>query len=99
VDHGAVRFVAKFDNSTGKFSGYGWDKDMSYTYDDFLKEALNDLEDQLKNANSPEYQHYNNAEDARKSFINLSLLVALPEPILKEQQIRLTHLELLLQRC
>ncbi|MEO6839009.1 MAG: hypothetical protein ABI185_11530, partial [Ginsengibacter sp.] len=83
VANGTARFVAQFNTKTGEFTGYGWDKKPSYTYQNFIDDARSDLAAQYANADNPVYEHYNNRADALKSAVNLSFNVVLLNPILK----------------
>jgi hypothetical protein len=83
VDNKSVRFVAVFDKESGAFQGYAWDKDTKYSYGDFIRDARKDLADQYSHSNDILYQHYSSPDEARKAFINNSLAVTLPNPILK----------------
>jgi hypothetical protein len=81
ADNGAARFVAIFDNKTGKFINYGWDKNLNYTFDDFREEEKEDAKRILDN---PElYTIYNTPEEARKANINFALSLVLVNPLLK----------------
>ena len=80
---GAVRFVAMFDKTSGRFTGYSWDKDLSYTYDDYIKAATEDYLRNLEHEDDPMWDPDVSEEQAAKNALNLGLSVVLPTPILK----------------
>jgi RHS repeat-associated protein len=79
---GSARYVATFD-ANGKFSGYGWDKDLTSTYDDYLKaKGINELRN-LEHVNDPTWDPNLTAAQAKKNFINNSLGLALPTVLIR----------------
>ena len=83
VKNGGMRFVAKFDTETGAFTGYGWDQDLSYSYDDLLEDFKKDFLRNEKNKNDPMWDPNISSEEAKKNVLNLALLVAIPAPALR----------------
>jgi len=83
VANGSARFVAMFDKGSGKFTGYAWDKDLSYSWGDFLNDARADLANQLANSGNPFYEHYNSHSDAFWSGARLGTDVLLPSTYIK----------------
>ena len=77
------RFVATFNTKSGEFAGYVWDGDGKTTYAEFSKAKREDLENMAANWDNPIYQHYSSREEARKSAINLTVGLAIPNVIIK----------------
>jgi RHS repeat-associated protein len=80
---GAVRFVAMFDKASGRFTGYSWDKKLSYTYDDFIKDAEEDYLTNAEHEGDPMWDSDVSEEQAAKNTLNLGLTVVIPNVILK----------------
>ena len=80
---GAARFVAMFNKKTGAFTGYGWDKKPSYTYDDFVSEGAEDYLRNLEHANDPMWDATLSREQAKRNFINNNLGVAIPNVLIR----------------
>lgn len=77
------RFVATFNTKTGQFTGYVWDGNVKDTYEDFRQAKKEDLEQMAEHWNDRTYEHYSNRAGAFRSLVNMSMSLALPNPILK----------------
>jgi hypothetical protein len=78
VDHGAARFVAMFDTKTGAFTGYSWDKKLSYTYKDFVEDFKQNLVENLDHANDPMWDQNLPSNQAGKRALSLGIAFASP---------------------
>jgi len=80
---GAARFIAIFGTKTGKFLGYGWDKDLDYTYDDFLEDFKKNLLENIEHSDDPMWDTEISEEESRNNTLNLGLAVTLPSVLLR----------------
>jgi len=76
---GSARYVATFD-ANGKFSGYGWDKDLTSTYADYLKAKGEVIVRNLEHANDPMWDPNLPGSQRGRNAANLgfSFIVASP---------------------
>jgi hypothetical protein len=77
---GSARYVATFD-ANGKFSGYGWDKDLTSTYDDYLKAKGEDIVRNLEHANDPMWDPNISHAQGAKNAVNLGLSLIVANPL------------------
>ena len=80
---GSRRYVASFDPKTGESLGYGWDKDISQTYDDYLNAVRKNIQTNLEHENDPMWDPDLPGDQAGKRALGLWVGLALPNPILK----------------
>jgi RHS repeat-associated protein len=81
-DAGTVRFVAVF-SKTGVFTGYAWDQDLNYTYEQYMHDLREDLKDQLDHEDDPAYQHYNSKGEARRALASIASGITLPTTFIR----------------
>lgn len=75
------RFVAMFGENTGRFLGYYLDSDPTYSIDDYYRAWAEDVQSVLDNPDLMEFK--SSPEDARNSFINMHLSLAMPTVLIK----------------
>ncbi len=80
---GSARYVATFDTKTGAFKGYGWDKDLTSTYDDYLKAKGEDIIRNIEHANDPMWDPNISHEQGAKNAVNLGLALIVPTPLIR----------------
>jgi len=87
VVDGAATFEARFDIETGAFKGYFWDKNTSYSYDDFLDDFREDLQKYFNNTDvfgAPKkgsmYDPNITSEQGAQNAANLGFASIIPSP-------------------
>lgn len=78
---GSARYVSIFDNKTGAFKGYGWDKDLTSTYDDYLKAKGEDIVKNIEHANDPMWDPNISRQQGAKNAVNLGLSLIVASPL------------------
>jgi RHS repeat-associated protein len=78
---GSARYVATFDTKTGAFKGYGWDKDLTSTYDDYLKAKGEDIVRNIEHANDPMWDPNISHAQGAKNAVNLGLSLIVANPL------------------
>jgi RHS repeat-associated protein len=85
TDPEGARFIAIFGENSGTFLGYFWDKDISYSLDDFYTHIKKEVETVMAN---PEIMEFKNSEaEARMSRLSLSIGLALPTVMIRPSTI------------